>query len=35
MEIKHFDGVILEHICSDVFSYNRSSMGGIINSDTY
>lgn len=35
MENEHFDGIILEHICSDVFSCDRGDMGGIINSDTF
>lgn len=35
MEIEHFDGITLEHICSDVFSCDRGGMGGIINSDTF
>ena len=35
MKSEHFDGIILEHICSDVFSCDRGGMGGIINSDTF
>lgn len=35
MNIEHSDGVTLEHIASDVFSCDRSGMGGIINSDTF
>lgn len=35
MEIKHYDGITLEHIVSNVFRSDRGSMGGIVNSDNF
>lgn len=35
MEIKHYDGITLEHIVSNIFSSDRGSMGGIVNSGTF
>lgn len=35
MQMSHYDGVILEHIVSGVFSCDRGDMGGIVNSDVF
>lgn len=35
MQMSHYDGIILEHIVSEVFSCDRSDLGGIVNSDVF